>query len=121
MSRAIVHHWNDLPTDSPMQLARRQRVIGENAMVSRIVLEKGFHLPVHQHDNEQITCVLSGLVRFFFVDGSTAELGPGAVLELPGNVPHGADALEDSVLLDIFSPVSLRTGIDQVQATSVQA
>ncbi len=120
MSRANVHHWKDLPADSPMPLIRRQRVIGENVMVSRVVLEQGFHLAVHQHDNEQITCVLSGLVRFTFADGSTADLGPGDVLELRGNVPHGADALEESELLDIFSPVSLQTGIDRVHQISAR-
>lgn len=116
MSTHTVHAWNRLPADSPMPLIRRQRVIGENVMVARVVLEKGFHLAVHQHDNEQITCLLSGRVRFTFADGSTAELGPGEVLELPGNVPHGADALERSELLDIFSPVSLQTGIDRQDA-----
>lgn len=110
-----VHRFADLPTDSPMPLLERQRVIGSQAMISRIVLRKGCLVPVHQHENEQFSAILSGTLRFTFGPGGTPpiDVNAGEVLHLPANCPHGAEALEDTVVLDIFSPPSATTGIDR--------
>jgi quercetin dioxygenase-like cupin family protein len=98
------------------KLARR-RVIGEKAMLSEVTLQKGFVVPTHHHDNEQFACILSGKLRFTINEGAkdqhTIDAPAGAVLHLPGNVPHSATALEDSVVLDIFSPPSEKTGVDR--------
>jgi quercetin dioxygenase-like cupin family protein len=117
-SGATHYVWEQLPHDNPLELLTRRRVIGKNAMIARVLLRKGCDVKTHAHDNEQFACVLSGRVRF----GVGAEGSPqrqdrvvsaGEVLHLPGNVPHSAYALEDSVILDIFSPPSLTTGIDR--------
>lgn len=117
MSRASVYRWSELATDRPMPLILRQRVIGERVMISRVVLEHGFRVPTHTHENEQMAVVLSGRVRFTIDEGSAQEaehvLTGGEVLVLPSNVPHAAEALEETVILDVFSPVSERTGIDR--------
>lgn len=108
----------DLPTDSPMPLIDRQRIIAEKMMVSRVLLHKGFRVERHRHENEQISIILSGRVRFLL--GEEGSLGAhdqvlteGMTIVLPPNVPHGAEALEDSLLLDLFSPPSEKTGIDR--------
>jgi quercetin dioxygenase-like cupin family protein len=115
---AGVYRWADLKTDTPMALLERRRVIGEQAMISHVVLTKGCAVPTHQHENEQFTCVISGRLRFGLgADGSPhrreVTLTAGEVIHLPANVPHSADALEDTVVLDIFSPPSATTGIDR--------
>lgn len=101
-----------------MALLERRRVIGQQAMISRVALEKGCIVPTHAHPNEQFACLLSGKMRFGIgAEGSPARrelvLSGGDVLLLPGGVPHSAEALEDSVILDVFSPPSEKTGIDR--------
>jgi quercetin dioxygenase-like cupin family protein len=110
--QAKVSRWSDLPVDAPMALLERRRVIGEKSMVSHITLKKGFFLQSHSHENEQVSCVLSGKLKFG-LKGGDAVIGPGEVILLPSNLPHSAEALEDTVVLDIFSPPSAGTGIDQ--------
>ena len=113
---ARVHRWSELPPDRPMERLTRRRVVGMNAMLSRLELERGFELGVHSHDNEQIAVVVSGRVRFMLGDGEQVELVGGEVLHLPPGVPHGAFAVEDSVILDVFSPTSEGTGVDEADA-----
>ncbi len=104
--------------DSPMPLLERRRVIGKRAMISQLTLKKGCSVPTRQHENEQFACVLSGRIRFGLgAEGSPQRrevvLEAGAVLHLPAHVPHSADALEETVVLDVFSPPSETTGIDR--------
>jgi quercetin dioxygenase-like cupin family protein len=115
---AATFRWSDLAADRPMALLERRRVIGQQAMISRVALDKGCMVPTHAHDNEQIACLLSGRMRFGIGAEGTPQrrevtLSAGEVLLLPGGVPHSAEALEDSVILDVFSPPSERTGIDR--------
>ena len=115
---AASHRWSDLKTDTPMPLLERQRIIGEKAMLSRVTLKKGCHVPTHSHANEQFACILSGALKFGLGaegsrDRSEVIVRTGEVLHLPSNVPHSAEALEDTVVLDVFSPPSEKTGIDR--------
>jgi quercetin dioxygenase-like cupin family protein len=101
-----------------MALLSRQRVIGEKAMISRVTLQKGCVVKTHAHPNEQFACLLSGRMKFGLgAEGSRERrdvlVGAGEVLRLPPNLPHSAEALEESVILDIFSPPSATTGIDE--------
>lgn len=116
--KAAVYRWDALATDTPMALLERRRVIGRQAMISHVQLKKGCAVPTHQHPNEQFTCVISGRLRFGLgepghIDHREVTLTAGEVLHLPANVPHSADALEDTVVLDVFSPPSETTGIDR--------
>lgn len=117
MADAIHYRWATLPQDHPMPLIDRRRIIGEHAMVAEVFLHAGFKVDTHQHANEQFAIVLSGRVRFTVgnvgaADRREMELSSGEVLYLPPNVPHSAEALEDSLLLDLFSPPSEKTGVD---------
>jgi len=94
----------------------RQRIAGEHAMLASVVLEKGFVLASHHHPNEQFAIVLEGRMRFVIHEGTPAQethtLGAGEVLVIPPNVPHSAEALERTRILDVFSPPSAGTGVD---------
>lgn len=85
-------------------------------MISEITLNKGCDVPMHHHENEQMSCVLTGWLRFTIqsTDGSTRQhdVRAGEVMHLPSQVPHAALAIEETVVLDIFSPPSATTGID---------
>jgi len=101
-----------------MDLLERQRVIGDKAMLSRVTLTKGCYVPTHAHDNEQFACVISGKLRFGLgADGSNDRrevvVSAGEVMLLPANTPHSAEAMEDTIVLDVFSPPSEKTGIDR--------
>ena len=116
MTPASLHRWKELHADVPMPKLERKRIMGEKAMVQHIHLMKGCEVPMHSHANEQIACVQSGMLQFSLDDlpsgRRVVNVGAGDVLVLPANVPHAAVALEDTIVLDVFSPPSQTTGID---------
>ncbi|MGA8288530.1 MAG: cupin domain-containing protein [Acidobacteriaceae bacterium] len=93
----------DMPVEHLNPLIDRQFVAGERSMLARIILRKGSIVPQHSHDNEQITYVLEGALKFF-IDGRELIVRSGEILVIPSNLPHSAEALEDTVDLDIFCP-----------------
>jgi quercetin dioxygenase-like cupin family protein len=84
-------------------IRRRTTAAGEHMMQMLVTLDAGSHLPEHQHPHEQVTYVLRGRLRFL-VAGVAQELAAGQSLCLPGGTPHAADALEDTLVVDTFSP-----------------
>ncbi len=95
--------WNDIEIEPMNSLIGRQFVVGKNVMIARVLLKKGANVPLHQHHNEQVTYVLEGALEFL-IAGESIVVHAGEVLCIPPNVPHEANALEDTVDLDIFNP-----------------
>lgn len=117
MSRAEVITLAELATDRPMPRIERRRIIGEKMMISDVVLEAGFDLAAHRHENEQFVVVLEGRCVFGLGEPGTGEfreveVRAGQVLVLPGNVWHSCRAIERTRIFDLFSPVSATTGVD---------
>ena len=85
---------------------RRQTLVSGHTMMQMLVtLEAGSRLPEHSHPHEQISHVLSGRVRFVLDGGNeTRDLGAGESIYLAATLPHAAEALEASAVLDTFSP-----------------
>ena len=81
----------------------RQFVHGEQSTLARITFTAGASLPAHRHGNEQFSTVLSGRMEFL-VGEETVVISAGQSIHLPSDVWHGAVALEDSVVLDVFAP-----------------
>ena len=113
---AVCYRWADLPTDRPMDRLQRRRIIGEQAMISEVLMEKGCLVPTHAHENEQFAYVVRGRIRFGIGDEGSPDrhdmvVEAGEVLHLPASVPHSAAALEETLVIDIFSPPSEKTGI----------
>lgn len=96
--------FDQIPVENLNPLFTRQMVWGERAMLARIVLRKGAVVPEHHHENEQITYIVEGALRFTMGDGRVITVSAGQVLVIPSNMPHGAVALEDTLDLDIFTP-----------------
>jgi quercetin dioxygenase-like cupin family protein len=118
MQTANHYRWTDVPQDHPIAKLDRRLIRGKNAMIAQIVLHAGCYVPRHSHENEQFACVLSGELRFSIgeedsADGYEVIVRGGEVLHLPSNVPHAAEALRDTEVLDIFSPPADRMGVDQ--------
>jgi quercetin dioxygenase-like cupin family protein len=103
MERHSYTKWKDVEVEQMNSLIGRQFVVGTNVMVARVLLKKGAHVPLHQHHNEQVTYILEGALEFL-IAGERIVVRAGEVLCIPPNVPHEANALEDTVDVDIFNP-----------------
>ncbi len=95
--------FEKIPVEHLNPLLERQFVAAEKAMLARLLLRKGCIVPLHHHVHEQITYVLDGALRFL-LDGREVVVRTGEVLVIPPNVPHSAEALEDTIDLDVFTP-----------------
>ena len=106
MSSATRHRWNEIPLETVTPMFDRRLVTGERVMLAHAHLKRGCIVPLHQHMHEQFAYVLEGRVKFTLggEDGETMTLLPGEVVHLPSELPHKAEALEDSLVLDVFSP-----------------
>jgi quercetin dioxygenase-like cupin family protein len=96
--------WDDVPLEQMSELISRKIVTGEKAMVAQVFLKKDAVVPEHFHESEQITYILEGALKFE-LEGRSVVVRKGEVLHIPSNVPHRAVALEDTLDLDIFSPI----------------
>ncbi|MGA9413862.1 MAG: cupin domain-containing protein [Terriglobales bacterium] len=95
--------WSSVAVESLNPLLGRHFVVGQNVMLARVLLKKGCVVPEHSHHNEQITYILEGALKFG-IDGKEIVVNAGEVLTIPPNMPHSAEALADTVDLDIFNP-----------------
>jgi unsaturated pyranuronate lyase len=96
--------FDSIPVEHLNPLIDRQFVYGERAMLARLTLRKGAVVPRHSHENEQITYILEGALRFTMGDGRVITVSAGQVLVIPSHMPHSAEALADTLDLDIFTP-----------------
>jgi quercetin dioxygenase-like cupin family protein len=95
--------WNSIPLEDLNPLFQRQFVVGQDIMLARVLMKKGCIVPEHSHHNEQLTYILEGALKFW-IDGREIVVNAGETLCIPSNMPHKAEALEDTVDLDVFSP-----------------
>jgi quercetin dioxygenase-like cupin family protein len=95
--------WDDVELESMHPLLDRQLIVGHEVMLARVLLKKGCIVPLHSHVNEQLSYILKGALKFY-IDGKEIVVRAGEVLTIPPNMPHKAEALVDTVDLDIFHP-----------------
>lgn len=95
--------WQDVELEKLNPLLDRQLVVGKDLMLARVLLRKGCIVPLHSHANEQVTYILEGALKFW-IDDKEIVVHAGEVLCIPSNMPHKAEAVEDTVDLDIFNP-----------------
>jgi quercetin dioxygenase-like cupin family protein len=105
-SEARFYRWDDLPKETLSPSLDRRLITGERIMLAHVYLKKGCVVPTHSHVNEQLTYILEGALRFWLGEDGREErvVKAGEVLHIPSNVPHKAEALEDTVDVDVFSP-----------------
>ena len=98
--------WEEMEREFVVDGIERRLVTGERMMLAHVYLKRGAVVPLHSHDNEQLTYILEGALRFWIGKDGGDELvvSAGEVLHIPSNVPHKAEALEDTLDVDVFSP-----------------
>lgn len=97
------YSWDQISAVEVRPFITRQVIHTPYMTMARMVFKRGSSAPLHHHANEQVTTVLSGKLRLE-IEGVTLTLGPGNVVRVPGNVPHAAEALEDTTVVDVFTP-----------------
>jgi len=95
--------WKSVAIENLNPLLQRHFIIGQNIMLARVLLKKGCIVPEHSHHNEQVTYILDGALKFW-IDGKEIVVHAGEVLTIPAHMPHKAEALEDTIDLDVFNP-----------------
>lgn len=110
MSASTIHiKWDDILREEMTADISRRVFTGERAMLAQVYLEKGAIVPTHSHESEQLSWILEGALRFWIGDEGSEDrkevvVSAGEVLFIPSNVPHKAEALADTVDVDVFSP-----------------
>ena len=109
MSEAKARHfeWHTIPKEKVTDLISRRLITGDQTMLAHVYLDKGSIMPKHSHINEQFTYVLEGALLFYLGENGEEQVTvrTGEVLHIPSNLPHEAHALEDTLDLDIFTPI----------------
>ena len=97
------YRWEDLPEEQLNESLTRKIITGERTMIAHIFLKKGCVVPAHSHENEQMTYILKGALKFT-INGREILLKEGEVMHIPSNVVHAAVAVEDTLDMDVFCP-----------------
>jgi quercetin dioxygenase-like cupin family protein len=100
------YRWDEMPLETVSPMLDRRLITGDRMMLAHVYLKKGCVVPKHSHENEQFTYILEGALRFWIGEDGAEEVvvRAGEVLHIPSNVPHKAEALEDTLDVDVFDP-----------------
>jgi|SRR5690348_7146846 quercetin dioxygenase-like cupin family protein len=104
MPSVRLHRWDEIALEKITEMMSQKIIAGEREMLAQIYLKRGALIPLHVHDSEQMTYILQGSLRVV-VGNEEVIVREGEVLHIPANLPHQAEALEDTFELDVFSPI----------------
>jgi quercetin dioxygenase-like cupin family protein len=99
-------NWNEVAQEQVNPKMKRKFIYGEKMMIAKMEFEDGFIVPWHQHENEQITEVIEGTLRFWFDNNEDQhiDLHAGDSIIIPGNRPHKALMIGKVIETDTFAP-----------------
>jgi quercetin dioxygenase-like cupin family protein len=98
--------WSQIPQEQLNPRFSRKFVNGEKIMIAQLFLLKGCLVPEHSHESEQLSMVVAGNVKFK-LDGEERIVTSNQMVLIPSNKVHSVEALEDTLVYDIFSPIRL--------------
>jgi quercetin dioxygenase-like cupin family protein len=104
MTTVRLHRWDEIALEKITEMISQKIIAGDREMLAQIYLKRGALVPMHAHDSEQMTYVLQGALKYL-VGSEEIIVREGEVLHIPSHVPHQAEALEDTLELDVFSPI----------------
>lgn len=98
--------WEDRAVEQFQPDISRSYITSAKAMIGRVVFKKGATVGSHFHEHEQFTHVVEGCLKFFLGENLEREITvcAGEVILIPSNMPHGVEAIEDTVEYDVFTP-----------------
>jgi len=102
--RSTYYRWSEIELETLSPSISRKLITGDRVMLAHVILKAGSIVPAHSHENEQVTYILKGALKFD-IEGREVIVREGEVLHIPSSVVHAAEALEDTLDLDVFSPV----------------
>jgi unsaturated pyranuronate lyase len=104
--RATRYRWDDMPKEALKPDLQRRLISTDRMMLAHVYLEKGCLVPKHAHENEQLSYILEGALRFWLGEDESevVDVAAGEVLHIPSQLPHRAEALETTLDVDIFCP-----------------
>jgi quercetin dioxygenase-like cupin family protein len=99
-------NWDSIPSEQVNEKMKRKFIYGEKVMIAKMEFEDGFMVPWHSHENEQITEVFEGVLRFWFDhdEENYIDLLPGDSMIIKGNRPHRALMIGKVMEIDTFCP-----------------
>ena len=105
-SEVTFYRWESMPRERVTDTFDRRLITGDRVMLAHVYLKKGCKVPRHSHENEQVSYILDGELKFWIGEDGAQEITvrAGEVLHIPSNVPHAAEATSDVFGLDVFSP-----------------
>jgi len=103
-SRIRRHRWSETPVESITPAIDRKFITADGMTLAHFQLKAGGVVPRHAHENEQLSYVVAGALKFV-VDDETIVASGGDVVQIPSGVPHAVEVLEDSFVIDVFAPV----------------
>ena len=100
------YRWDSMRKERVSDMLERRLITGDRMMLAQVYLKKGCIVPKHSHENEQLTYILEGALKFWIGEDGAEEITvrAGEVLLIPSHVPHKAEALEETLDVDVFSP-----------------
>jgi quercetin dioxygenase-like cupin family protein len=105
VSEAVrLHRWDEIALEKVTEMISRKFVTGHREMLAQVYLKRGAVVPMHAHESEQLSYVLQGALKFL-VGGEPMTVREGEVLQIPSWVEHQVEAIEDTFVLDMFSPI----------------
>ena len=104
MAAAIVHRWDEIPSQTLAPGIQRRFLTASRLTIARFSLKKDAVVPLHSHDHEQVSYVVTGALRFN-VAGEDITVRAGEALQIPSWAEHRVDVLEDTEVIDVFAPV----------------
>ena len=105
-SEVSFYRWDSMKKERVSDMLERRLITGDRMMLAHVYLKKGCIVPKHSHENEQLTYILEGALKFKIGEDGAQEIvvSAGEVLLIPSNVPHMAEALDETLDVDVFSP-----------------
>jgi quercetin dioxygenase-like cupin family protein len=95
--------WDEVAREQLSPQLQRQFFTAGGVTVARFHMRQGLQIPTHHHESGQITNIVHGAVRMW-VEGNEYLLREGDIICIPGGTPHHTQVLEDTIVLDVFSP-----------------
>ena len=102
MTRATVHRWDAIALDKITEMIACKTIVAGRQTLIQSYLKRGALVPRHVHEGDELIMVLQGALRVV-VDGDEVTVRESEVVSVPAGMPHEAEAIDDTFVLDIRS------------------